>query len=721
MGHLMRFWLLILLTLCISNSYIYAQTSITYNYPAAFKTNDKIEKFGYVVNDPFRWTEDLNSKQTIDWLNTQSDLIRKYRNSVFSRYTVIEREIAYAYYTDSVSNYIKNKIGGYYFTERYDYQSDNSPIIEYKKKINHGWGKLISTAQFLRNDKDAISINFISVSWDDSLIAIGISHGGSDWNEIIIVDAITQKILDSKISWTKYSIAWNKHGFYYTKFDKPEGGNELSSVANNSSIFYHQIGTNPDNDIMVSEKNGGLKTFYTIGKGKFLIMGETKIQNGKRFGVLSYAVANSSEPAMMKPFMVGLNMNPDDIEVIGEANGAFIAQSHYKTPFGCIMAYNYEKTNDGKILIETFNQPLLEAHYLNDKLICIYNDKGNYLCYVFSNTGALLKNIQLPQGVSVSGFDRIYADTLTYYYINSFSMPKVTMRLNLNTLKSELPDEYAGFALSSKYTTKVVSYKSKDSTDIYMYLTYNNDMKPDSNTPVVMYAYGGFGVVTSPFYDPCFGMLLRRNAIIAVPLIRGGGEFGTLWHNAGRRENKQNSIDDVAYAAKWLINNQYSSANKIAITGGSQGGWLMGNAAIQYPELFRVAVPRAGVYDMLRYNLYSSLSAVGIPEYGDPDDSTDFGNLLKISPVYHINKGIKYPSVLQFIGDNDNRVVPFHTYKLTAALQENASADIPYLVYVEENAGHNVSNTNFGLEQMAFMYTFIMDRLGMNVHVVKSN
>lgn len=687
-----------------------------YNYPVLVEDTIKIEKFGYRIDDPQRWLEDLDSKRTKDWLYQQSEITRKYRNSIFSSYTIVERELAFSYLENRKKNYVNPKIGGYYFSTKTVGFGDNAPSLHFKTKRANGWDLLLSTGQFQRNNNDVIDIRGITVSDNDSLIAVGISHGGSDWTEIKIVEAESKNLLKDKVEWTKSSVAWCKNGFFYQQYEKPTGANEISSLVKNSAIYYHKIGTDKANDIQLTQNNDNRKYFSVIEKGKFLILFEQKDIKGKKFGTLSYVRSDYLGTDTPTTFLILPGISSETVEIIGEHDGHFLASTTYKAPKGKIMLYDYHKVNQGKQLVEMFNQNLLSAHYLNNKLICIYMDRGNNICLAFNNEGKLIKSIELPSACSIEGFDKVYRDSITYYYVSTFTSPQLTLKFNLNTLKSELPEEDAELQVGTNNTTKIVSYRSRDSTEIFMYLISNNNVKADGNNPVLLYAYGGFGIAERPHFDFAYNMLLSKGAIIAIPLIRGGGEFGADWHEAGRKQNKQNSVDDVIFAANWLIENKYTTSQRIALTGGSQGGWLMAEAMVQKPELFKAVVPIAGVYDLLRFHHYSRTGAIGYEEFGNPEDSVEFGYLTKISPYHQIKKGVDYPACMVITGINDDRVVPFHSYKLLAALQQSGNREKPYLLYLEDNAGHNVSDTYEGFQQISLMYTFIMKMLGMKIY-----
>lgn len=686
-----------------------------YNYPATLQDTAKVEKFGHSINDPYRWLEDLDSKQTKDWLAAQGELIHKYRNATFREYTIVQRDLAFSFFENMEENYESNKIGAYYFSPKQVGETDNSPSLYYKTKKKNPYVKLMSIAPYLKGENDAVNVSGISVSENDSLIAVAVSHNGSDWKEIHVVDAETKAVLKDEVNWTKETVIWGGKGFFYQQYEKESGPNEVLALVKNSAIYYHKIGTNPAEDIELTPRNNNEKHFYSVQNGKFLILFEQREISGKKIGTLSYLKTDRVGLDTVTAFLMQPNLTSRHIDIIGESNGMFIAKSNYKSPKGKIMAYDYSKINQGRQLVEQFNQNMLSAHYLKDKMICIYMDKGNNICLAFDSTGNFLKSIELPKACSIDGFNKVYQDSIVYYHVNTFTSPSITLKFNLNTLTSALPEEDAELSLGSVNTTEIVTYKSKDSTDIYMYVIHNNKLKLNSNTPVLIYAYGGFGIAERPGFNFMYNMLLQKGVVIAIPLIRGGGEFGADWHNAGRKQNKQNSVDDVVAATQWLIDNKYTNPEKIAITGGSQGGWLMAETMVQQPQLYKAVVPIAGVYDLLRFHLFSRTGAIGYDEFGNPEDSTEFEYLTKISPYHQIREGVNYPACMVFTGTHDDRVVPFHSYKLLASLQKNGNPENPYLLYLEENAGHNVSSTNEGVQQISLMYTFILKMLGVSI------
>ncbi|HLP50628.1 MAG TPA: prolyl oligopeptidase family serine peptidase [Chitinophagales bacterium] len=687
-----------------------------YTYPVLPTGADTINQFGYSIPDPFRSLEELDSKQTKDWLAQQEEMVRKYRNSVFSEYTITERELALSYMGSRSKTYTSQKIGAFYFTVKQSVSFDNAPTIQFKTKRSNGWDDFLITGQFLKSKTDVININNITVSDNDSLVVVSISHGGSDWQEVIIVQVAGKKVLADKLQWVKGDVDWCKDGFVYQQYDKPDGDNHISSFIKNSAIYYHVIGTDFKSDIALSVSNENDKRYSVIAKGKYVVIYEQKEISGKSAGTFSYIKSEELGRDSLRCFLMLPGITDRTISIVDEHNGMFLAKSNHKAPKGKVMLYDYTKVNQGKQLIEMFNQNLLSVHSLNSKVICIYMEKGNNICLVFDSVGGLIKRIDVPPAASIEGFNKVYKDSITYYYVSTFTSPRITLKFNLNTFKSSLPEEDAELSIGSVNTTEVVSFRSADSTEIYMYLIHNEKVKPNGNNPVLLYAYGGFGVAQRPHFDFTYNMLLEKGAVIAIPLIRGGGEFGADWHNAGRKKNKQKSVDDVIAATKWLIENRYTNPQRIALTGGSQGGWLMAETMTQKPELFKVVVPVAGVYDLLRFHKYSITGAIGYDEFGNPEDSTEFQYLAKISPYHHIKSGVRYPACMLFSGVNDDRVVPFHSYKLLAALQKDRNGPVPYLLYSEENAGHNVSNAMEGFQQISLKYTFIMQMLGMKFY-----
>ncbi len=692
---------------------LFAASFAQYTYPVAPEGKERIEQFGQSIPDPYRFMENLDSPEIKDWIEQQKKLVEKYRHSIFGYYNLVERNLAFSYVEATNKSYGNKKIGPYYFSTHYAFDHDPSPIIVFKKKLSYGWDDLVNTAQFLRNKDDQIGINGVDVSDDGLLISISLNHKGSDWQDIRIIEAATKKVLNDKVEWTKDNIIWCGSGFVYRQFECPGGSNEISSLVTNSAIFYHRVGTNAKEDIVLSNYNENNKIAYQAGEDDFLILYEAKTMNGKKLGALSFIKTNKIGVDSVHPFLFLPGLEAGAIDIIGEHNGKFLALTRYKSPRGRIMMYDYNQVNQGKELIEMFSQNLLQARFLKGKIICTYMDGGNNLLLAFDVSGKLIKRIDVPAASSITGFNRTVRDSITYYYVNTYTSPTVTLKFNLNSMQSSLPEDGAEFNLHTGTTTDIVTYRSADSTEIVMYLIHKDNIKLNGNNPVLLYAYGGFGLAERPQFNFMYEMMVKGGAVVAIPLIRGGGEFGEEWHNAGRKQNKQKSVDDVIGAVEWLVDNKYTNRTRVALTGGSQGGWLMAEAMVQRPELFKVVVPRAGIYDLLRFHKYSITGSIGYDEFGNPEDSTEFQYLKNISPYHQVKEGVTYPACMIITGANDDRVVPFHSYKLAAMLQKNRNGEIPYLLYVEDDAGHNVSDSHDGFQQMALMYAFIMRYLQM--------
>ncbi len=707
----MKYPLLLATMLC---SWLAGYTQFT--YPVLPEDTSHVNQFGYSIPDPFRGLEELDSKQTKDWLAQQAEIVQKYRNSMYGDYTIVRSCLANSYMASLTQRYVSNKIGAYYFSTRSRETFDKTPVVRFKRRKKEEWQNFLFTGQFQHNENDELSITGVSVSENDSLVAVSISHNGSDWHDIIIVHASSQKVLE-KMEWMKSEVQWCKNGFVYERYEKPDtaNGNRISAYIKNSAIYYHAIGADFSKDRLLCPASENEKLAYVTDDNRFLILYEARLINGRRIGTYSSIATTQAGKDTLHTFIMLPEAGPETIQVIGEQDGMFLTKSTYKAPKGKVMLYDYNKLNQGRQLIEMFGQNLLSAHYLNNKVICIYMDKGNNACIIFDNKGTLIKAIDVPPAAAITGFNKVYNDSITYYFVSTYTAPQLTLKFNLNTLKSSLPEDDAELSLGSKNVTEIVSYRSADSTEIFMYLIHKDGLKPNGNTPVLMYAYGGFGIAQRPHFDFTYNMLLEKGAIVAIPLIRGGGEFGTDWHNAGRKQNKQKSIDDVIAAARWLVDNGYTNSSKIGLTGGSQGGWLMAAAMVQHPEMFKAVVPEAGVYDLLRFHKYSRTGAIGYDEFGNPEVQSEFEYLAKISPYHLVKDNVKYPACMMVIGAQDDRVVPFHTYKLLAALQKGRNGNTPYLAYVEENAGHNVSNVIEGYAQITLLYTFIMKQLGIPI------
>lgn len=436
---------------------------------------------------------------------------------------------------------------------------------------------------------------------------------------------------------------------------------------------------------------------------------------GKFYYVLSYKYAHRDSIQAPKPFLTIPNDVQCSIDIVGTVKDEVILHTDYKAKNFCVLKQDINKVNQPSVLIPERDIPLISVEQLENYLVCLYLKKGQQVCYVYDLSGKLKMFLEFPAGCSTSYYwnnpkepDFIYYELKSFYHKNTFKM-------DLKKLTSDpihkLEVKYNPEGIESK----VVFYKSKDGTEIPMYLTYKKDIKQDKNRPALLYAYGGFGIALTPFFHPNNILWIENGGILAVPNIRGGGELGSEWHKQGSGLNKQNSFDDFIYAAKYLIDNNYSQPGKMVIKGGSNGGLLVAAAMCQAPELFKVVIAENGVYDMLRYHNFTVGQKVS-NEYGTSRDEENFNNLFSYSPLHNLKKGVTYPATLVVTGDNDDRVSPLHSYKFLATLQEKGDGKNPYFLHILPKTGHgNPELLKEYYSNEAFIFQFIFDQIGQEI------
>lgn len=701
--------ILALLACCI------ATAQSTYTYPAAPISHQHETRFGIKYTNPYLGLVDINAEPTQTWLEAEKKLMSQYIKSNFTR-------------IDRCGNGMSSTLNGYLSMSRapvkkrdmylaIGYNPEGQPIVYYKTNIDHNYGQLCPTNIFQRDKDDDIDVNYMGLSPDKKYLSLLISHNGSDWMELKTRDIEAKKFLPDSVNWIKFnSVVWNNEGFYYVCFDEPHAKRELIEAGKGQRLMYHKLGTSISRDkqlLTIEDEYAGEINLQGFDNEKVAILNYSRMQGERRVSVVAYFKPDSLELGI-KEFIVTPYNGFSPFDVIGMQNGDFLVKSTFKAPNGQLVLYNPNKVNDGRVLIEQFSQPLRFANNLKDKIFCIYYDMGKYIPTVFDSTGKMVKKIFVPDGFCISGFNYTINDSTTLYTLSSYETAERTLKFDFKNLKTIIYDESTGNIFKTEFTSKIVTYYSKDSTLIPMYIVHSKKITPDSTSPLLLYAYGGFGSSMEPSYDGGFAMFMRSGGVLGIPLVRGGGELGAQWHKAGMRLNKQKGVDDFIAATEYFINNGMASPKRIAIHGGSNGGLLIGMAMVQRPELYKAVVPAVGLFDLANFHKYTSAGYVGVREYGNPLDSADFHNLHRLSPLHNIKPGVVYPATLAFTGSNDDRVIPSHSYRFIAQLQNNVSKmNFPptYLLHVREKSGHNA----MGWYETSIMYSFIYEELGMKV------
>ena len=691
---------------------IYGQNK--YQYPTPEKSSVVDNYFGTLVSDPYRWLEDLNSEKTIKWLSDQDKVLSQYRNKLILENRIFNRLSLYSH----VEFKPLVKKGKYYFSMQYNYLSD-IPSLYYRKKINDNASEIIDPNEFKENKKEIMAIRSYEVSFDNKYLAFSLSKNGADWSCIRIKDIERNKALPDKIENVKFaSICWKGNGFFYVRYDSVGTLEKSTQATDNPKIYYHSLNTKQIEDKFIYEcpQNINFKnfSFNVTSDEKYLIISTHTNFESKPGRALLYAKLDSFPAMELKPFLLYPQKNTNTFSFIDNLDDKFVVLTDLNAPTKRLILYDPSQgINHWKILVKPFSNVLTNVSITKDKIICLYYLNGQYTACVFDIDGNMLKSIPFPVGCGVSGLNANKSDEESFCFINSFYFPSAVYKLDLKNLSFEPLGETRIAFNHTDYETSYVKFMSSDSVEIPMYLTYKKGVKRNKQNPTLLYGYGGFGIIMSPFFQASNIIWLENGGILAVPSIRGGGEQGTDWHNSSIGLKRFHAFNDFINAAKYLVDSGYTCKEKLAIEGGSNGGLLVGVAMTKNPELFSVAIPEMGVMDMLRYQNFT-IGSFWKHEYGVSTDKLNFKNLYSYSPVHNIKQGIKYPATLIITSDNDDRVSPLHTYKFLATLQENGDSSVPYLLFVNKSAGHYGSDM---LKQKLHMEALKLSFLFLNLDV----
>lgn len=672
--------------------------------------------WGTRVEDPYRWLEMLQTKETHDWLVKQVNMKREERLKVDATYEAInDKLLRYGGFYAPVAV----KEGPYFFQLAYSY-GNHTPVLYYKKKEK---GELLEAFDpYAGYNKKPVSIEGFSLSRDARYLAVSLSEAGSDWRTIKIRDLKKHKTLNDEVKWVKFSeVCWTDSGFYYSRFDIPPTDYEHIAPNTLQQLCFHKLGDTQQNDIViyrVPQISNAHFHFDITPDNRYLILYTFLKLQDEWCRVVCYKDLDEGIYGPLNLLLASPSEDKTDYDVIDCINGKFVVRTNLDAPRYRVLLCDKDSVNHLEVFIEQYAEVLQSLHHVGGKLLGLYFYKGAYTAGIFDYTGEMVHGVKFPEGVNVSGFEGEPSDTVVRFTQNTFYIPPVVFNLNMNSNKTALVGSTEVHYDVDRYTTEIVIYKSKDGTEIPMYLTHKNDLKKSKNNPVILYGYGGFGVSQTPTYSFPNILFFENNGILAVPLIRGGGEFGDTWHEQGKGLNKQNSFDDFISAAEYLIDSGYTTNERLAIRGGSNGGLLVGAVITQRPDLCKVAIGDAGLYDMLRYHLFTSSRFIA-SEYGTPHDSIQFKNLLSYSPLHNVKGNIDYPATILVAGENDDRVPPFHSYKFLSALQDSSSSKNPHILYYELDAGHQGAELREDrMAREAFILAFMFKQMGIKAVTV---
>lgn len=687
--------------LLVINMTIYPQSL---KYPKTNKGNVKDNYFGTEVKDSYRWLENDTAEAVKGWVKQENKVTSDYLNKIPFRNKIKDR-------LEKLWNYPKYsapfKGGSHYFVFKND-GLQNQSVLYIQDDLN-AKPELFLDPNKLSSD-GTVSLSTYTVSKDGKYFAYGTASGGSDWNEFSVMDVATKQKLSDNLKWIKFSgMAWYKDGFFYSRYPEPAKGKELVSSNEFHKVYYHKIGDDQSRDSLIYEDSTAPK--LTIG---------AQTTDDERFLVLYMSTGTSNNALYVKDlqdtgsgFIKIVDNFNNNYSVIENIGSKLLVQTDKSAPMYKLVLIdpkNPEENNWETILPEKENV-LQSAAIIGDRLFAEYTRDACSHDYIYDLNGKSEEEIQLPGIGTVGGFSGRPEDKTAFYAFTSFTFPTTIYKYDIETKSSSVlykPEIDFDF---SNYTTEQVFYKSKDGTKVPMFIVHKKDLKLDGKNPAFLYGYGGFDISINPAFSISRLILLENGGVLAIANIRGGSEYGEDWHKAGMLDKKQNVFDDFIYAAEYLIKNKYTSPNKLAINGASNGGLLIGAVTNQRPDLFKVAIPQVGVMDMLRYHKFT-IGWAWANEYGSSSDSAQFTYLYKYSPIHNIKSGVKYPAILVTTADHDDRVVPAHSFKYIATMQDKYKGSNPVIIRIETRAGHGAGKpTSKIIEEQADIWAFIFKNL----------
>jgi prolyl oligopeptidase len=675
------------------------------DYPQAPRHGIADTLWGTVIEDPYRWLENINSDQTRAWLTDQKKLQEKASGRNYRGLTTFLPVYS------GIKNRPMFKDGKFCFVFKID-KIYKTRALYYATHPGNVFSLLFDPSRSFRN-RD-FSIDDVSVSCDNRTIALVLSENAGDWKTIRFLDIESKKMLDDSLMFVKYSgIHWHDDGVFYIKYDVEDISESFTGSIKGRTLYYHKLGTSQQDDIPIYKPDDEYEHFgYSVTPGKnFLILYQTKHIQDIEFTSISAMSLHENHGGGFKEFIISPG-GQIYFNVIGELDGNILVHSNLNAPNGMIYLYDPSKVNQADVFVAQFRDQLEYARPVRNNLLKIYRARDQAYAVISDLKGNNLTAWRIPAGFTFNGFNASGNDSIAIYSFSSFVCPPSFYKINLDNFKRERLSEIYTFFETDDLVTEKVYYHSKDSTLVPMYLTYKKGMRQNGNNPTILYGYGGFGISMNPFFDVANISFLRNGGLLATPALRGGGDFPG-WHEQGRRLNKQNTIDDFIAAAGFLIANNYTNPKRIAAMGGSNGGLVVAAAMVQRPDLFKAVVASAGVHDMMRYHLFN-IGHIHVHEFGNVNDSVDFANLLSYSPLHNVQEGVDYPATLLVASGNDDRVLPFHSFKLLAELQAKGSGSNPYILYFDEHAGHSGNHIMLDrIETRAYIYAFIFQHLNM--------
>ncbi|MBM4925245.1 S9 family peptidase [Vibrio parahaemolyticus] len=672
------------------------------HYPKTRKDSVVDTYFGHDIADPYRWLEDDRSEETAQWVSGQNSVTFDFLGQIPYRQQIRDLVANSQNYEKYSQPFVRGDYTYFYKNDGLQNQS-----VLYRRKGEGEAEVFLDPNTF--SEEGTTSLGEVSFSKDYRLVAYSISEGGSDWRKIFVIDTETKEQLEPEIVDAKFtSISWlGSKGFYYSSYDKPQGS-ELSARTEHHNLYYHELGTPQSEDkVIFGEQEAQIHRYVsgtTTTDDRFLIISGAESTSGNR---LLYIDLQSDSQAIVTL----RDTTQGDTYLIDSQDETLLLYTNLDAPNGKVVSYNTQTEQWADVIAEQ-EQPLeiskgggyLFATYMVDVLSKVKQ---------FTYQGEWIRDVELPGEGTAYGLAGKKEETTLYYTFTNYVTPPTIFSFDVESGASTLYQESKAPFDRNEYESKQVFYTSKDGTQVPMIISYKKGISLDGSAPTMLYGYGGFNISLTPMFSGNVANWLELGGIYAVANMRGGGEYGKAWHNAGTQQQKQNVFDDFISAAEYLIENDYTSSERLAIRGGSNGGLLVGACMTQRPELFKVALPAVGVLDMLRYHTFTSGEGWKY-DYGTSEQSEAmFRYLLGYSPVHNVKEGVQYPATLVTTADHDDRVVPAHSYKFIAELQDKQQGENPVLIRIDVNAGHGAGMPlSKQIDLTTDVYAFTLHNMG---------
>ncbi|MBW4679440.1 MAG: prolyl oligopeptidase family serine peptidase [Microcoleus vaginatus WJT46-NPBG5] len=681
-------------------------------YPKTRKADQIDDYHGTPVADFYRWLEDPDSEETKTWVDAQNQVTFSYLEQIPAREKIKQRLTQLWDYEKYSIPFKKNNRYFYFKNDGLQNQS-----VLYTLTSLDGEPRLLLDPNKLSED-GTVALSGLSISEDGQFLAYGLSSSGSDWQEWKVRDIETGNDLSDHLKWIKFSGASWTHdaqGFFYSRYDEPNEKTQLEDVNYYQKLFYHRLGTSQSEDVLIYERPDEKEWGFAGGvteDGKYLVI----------------SVWRGTDPKNLIFYKDLTNPDSQIIELISEFEASYSMMDNDGSLFwfrtdldasrGRVIAIDINKPakENWQEIIPQSDDVLEGVGLLNNQFVADYLKDAQTVIKIFNLDGAFVREVELPGIGSAGGFDGKRYDTETFYSFTSYTTPATIYRYDMISGKSTLFRQPNVDFNPDDYETKQVFYTSKDGTQVPMFITHRKGINLDGSNPTYLYGYGGFNISLTPSFSVGQLVWLELGGVLAIPNLRGGGEYGEDWHQAGMKLNKQNVFDDFITAAEWLIDNQYTRPEKLAIGGGSNGGLLVGACMTQRPDLFGAALPAVGVMDMLRFHKFT-IGWAWCSEYGSPENPEEFKVLHQYSPLHNLKPETAYPATLIITADHDDRVVPAHSFKFAAALQEAHQSEKPVLIRIETKAGHGAGKpTAKIIEELADKWAFLVRTLDIAVN-----